>query len=444
LEGLGPVRDRVDVPPHSATLRLDGRRVEVEPAVEGRTVDDIALERAILASLAAGRQFDAAVPLAAVAPAVTDAEAQAMAGAARVYLSRPIVLRLRSHTVTLTPTQMAPLLAVNTGPTAAELPLTFNNPRAIAFLHRAFRFAEYPARDATIAIRGKQAVIVPSRQGQAIDVQGLTSDMDQAASSAGGLRTLTVQLTALYPRVTTDALQQLGLSGLGSEFTTYYDPSNAARAANIALCAKLVDGTVIPAGHVFSLNDTVGPRTLNRGFDYAPVIVNGVLMQGVGGGLCQFATTLFNAAFFAGLPIVERHPHQFAIEHYPLGRDASVAWGAQDLRFRNTTGHALMIRAWASKSSLTIVIVGATGRTVTYDTGPMRNVRQPSCGQRNPRVVYDDTISAGISRLEPGAPGYTISVTRTVSSNGRLLFRDTFTSTYQPKDWIKRIGTRTR
>ena len=81
-----------------------------------------------------------------------------------------------------------------------------------------------------------------------------------------------------------------------------------------------------------------GPRTVNRGFDYVPVIAaDGVLCQGVGGGICQYATTLFNAALFAGLPVVDRQPHLLYTLHHPIGRDATVAWGSVDLRFRNHT-----------------------------------------------------------------------------------------------------------
>ena len=441
VQGLAVVRDKVDVPAVDASLRLQAGKLVVVPPVDGRAVDDIAFERDLLAAVASRKPFDGPVPTAVLTPAVSMVDAQTMAGAAAEYLARPLTLRLRGRQVKLTPAQMAPLLSVNRGDTAGEYPLTFDNPRAAAFLHHAFGSAEHAARDATVAIRGKHAVILPSSNGVAIDLPRLVADMNNAVSERGGLRTVFVRLATAYPRYTTQALQQMGLSALGSEFTTYFPPTNAQRAANIQLCAKLVDGTVVPAGHVFSLNDTVGPRTLNRGFDYAPVILDGVLMQGVGGGVCQFATTLFNAVFFAGLPVVERHPHEFAIEHYPLGRDAAVSWGSYDFKFRNNTDHALMVRCWADKDSLTVVIVGTTGRTVTYETSPMKQIHQPAHGQAHPRVVYDDTVSKGISKWESGAPGYTITVTRTVWRNGTAVAHDSFTSTYAPKDWIKRVGT---
>ena len=231
---------------------------------------------------------------------------------------------------------MATMLSVNTGADATTSPLTFDNPRGRATLLHLFGFVENPAVNATAVLRGLKVQIKPSRAGFGLDMPRLLSDMDYVASQPG-LREVVVPLTVLEPTMTTDQLTALGLDGLGSQFTTYFDPTNKPRTQNITQAAKLVDGTVIKAGAVFSLNDTLGPRTVNRGFDYAPVIDDGVLRLGVGGGLCQFATTLFNAAFLAGLPIVERHPHDFFIDHYPIGRDAQVAYGSQDLRFRNDT-----------------------------------------------------------------------------------------------------------
>ena len=155
----------------------------------------------------------------------------------------------------------------------------------------------------------------------------------------------------------------MGLSSLGSQFVTYFDPRNTSRATNIALAAKLVDGTVVEPGETFSLNAAMGPRTTNRGFDYAPVIAaDNVLRQGVGGGICQYATTLFNAVFFAGLPVVEREAHSLYISHYPIGRDATVSWGSVDFKFRNDTGKTLMIRSWIDGGALTVALVGKTGR----------------------------------------------------------------------------------
>jgi vancomycin resistance protein YoaR len=333
------------------------------------------------------------------------------------------------------------MLSVNTGADATTTPLTFDNPRGRATLLHLFAFVEEPAVNAQAVLKGLKVQIRPSKAGFGLDMPRLLSDMDYVASQPG-LREVVVPLTVLEPTMTTDQLTSLGLDGLGSQFTTYFDPDNKPRTQNITQAAKLVDGTVIKAGTVFSLNDTLGPRTVNRGFDYAPVIDNGVLRLGVGGGLCQFATTLFNAAFLAGLPIVERHPHDFYIDHYPIGRDAQVAYGSQDLQFRNDTSHALLVRCWAANGQVTVVLVGSTGRTVTFTTSAFYDMRPSGTSRSHPRVITDDTLSRGIVVFEQGFDGRTVRVVRTVKQGSKLLSTDTFVSSYAPKDWIKRIGTK--
>ncbi len=129
----------------------------------------------------------------------------------------------------------------------------------------------------------------------------------------------------------------------------------------------------------------MGPRTKAAGFDEAPVISNGRLTPGVGGGICQVSTTLFNAAFLAGLPIVERKPHSFYIDHYPLGRDATVSYGSTDFRFRNDSGQVLLVLAAATGRSVRVSLVAPTwDRTVTYTTGPVTNVAPRAVRPRSP------------------------------------------------------------
>jgi vancomycin resistance protein YoaR len=439
--GLQKVAPVFDKPPRDATLALVGDTVGVRAAATGLTIDETALKSDILAALSHWRRFQGAPPLTPSQPAVDTAAAQAASTQAAVYLSSPLRLRYRQREIDLSPAQMASMLSVTSGAGAADDPLTFNNPRGRKVLLHLFSFAETPAVNATVVVKGKKVFIRPSSAGFGLDMPRLLSDMDYTASQPG-LRQVIVPLTTLEPTVTTDQLTELGLNGLGSQFTTYYDQSNKPRAQNIEQACRLVDATVIKDGTVFSLNDTLGPRTINRGFDYAPVIDNGVLRLGVGGGLCQFATTLFNAAFFAGLPIVERHPHDFYIDHYPIGRDAQVAYGAQDLRFRNDTGHALLLRCWAGHGQVTVVLVGTTGRTVTFTTSRFYDLTSSHTSRAHPRVISDDTLDRGVVLNEQGFDGRTVKVVRTVEQGNQVLFRDSFVSTYAPKDWVKRIGTK--
>jgi len=442
-KGLEAVRAGTDAPARDARLKLAGERLAVVPAQEGREVDAVALERAILGAVAAGRSYVGPVPTKVVAPEVSTVDAEARASAAAQYLARPVTLRYRAKEVALTPAQMADMLSVNKGDDADQYPLTFHNEHAAAELHRLFAFAETPPVDATVEVNDDGTInVTESRSGMVLDMPVLMDELDDAATG-GGLRTIFVALTPAFPKLSTADVESMGLAALGSQFVTYFDPRNTTRANNIALAAKLVDGTVVDPGETFSLNAAMGPRTANRGFDYAPVIAaDNVLRQGVGGGVCQYATTLFNAVFFAGLPVVERKAHSLYISHYPIGRDATVSWGSADFKFRNDTGKSIMIRSWIDGDALTVALVGKTGRTVAYKTGSFYDTRKPAHGKSDPRVIYDSDLGPGVIRWEKGIDGRSVKVERTVrDAGGKVLFRDTFVSHYDPLDWVKRVGT---
>ncbi len=442
--GLEAVRAAVDVAARDARLAISGGGdgVTVVPSKDGTTVDAIALERAIAARVVGGKGYSGPVPMKAVPPKVSTAGAEARAGVAARYLSRPVTLRYRERTVVLSPREMAGMLSVNTGTNADAYPLTFRNERAAARLHKLFSWAETPPVDARIEVHPEGGITVtPSQMGEVLDMKVLLEDLDETALG-GGLRSVFVALKPAMPKLTSDDVEAMGLASLGAQFVTYFDPRNTTRAGNIALAAKLVDGSVVEPGQTFSLNAAMGPRTSNRGFDYAPVIAaDGVLRQGVGGGICQYATTLFNAVLLAGLPIVERQAHSLYISHYPIGRDATVSWGAVDFKFRNDTGKTLLIRSWVEGAHLTVAIVGKTGREATFKTGPFYDIRRPAHGKSDPRVIYDADLGPGVVRWERGIDGHSVKVERTVrDANGAVLFRDTFVSHYQPLDWVKRVG----
>ena len=443
MKGIEAVRAEVDVPAKDARLKLNGAQLGVVPAEQGREVDAVALERAILGAVAAGHSYAGPAPTRVVQPEVSTVDAEARASAAAAYLARPVTLRYRSKAVTLTPEQMAGMLSVNKGDDADQYPLTFHNDHAAAELHRIFAFAETPPVNATVEVNDDGTVsVTESASGMVLDMPVLMDELDDAATG-GGLRTIFVALTPEFPKLSTADVESMGLSALGSQFITYFDPRNTSRANNIALAAKLVDGSVVEPGETFSLNAAMGPRTANRGFDYAPVIAaDNVLRQGVGGGICQYATTLFNAVFFAGLPVAERRAHSLYISHYPIGRDATVAWGSVDFKFRNDTGKSIMIRSWIDGGALTVALVGKTGRTVDYQTSAFYDTRKPAHGKSDPRVIYDSDLGPGVIRWEKGIDGHTVKVERTVrDAGGEVLFRDTFVSKYDPMDWVKRVGT---
>ncbi|GIF20596.1 vancomycin resistance protein YoaR [Actinoplanes tereljensis] len=190
-----------------------------------------------------------------------------------------------------------------------------------------------------------------------------------------------------------------GVNQLIGTFTTYH-PCCAPRVTNIHLIAKIVDGTVIAPGTTFSLNEKVGERTRDRGFVPAPAIVTGELEDQIGGGISQFSTTLFNSAWFAGLPILKHQPHSKYISRYPPGREATLDWGNIDQVIRNDTAAPVVIRTATTDTSVTVALYGSTGkRKVVSETGPRSPGTDGGFSIRVTRTVYDDGAETGTTTL---------------------------------------------
>src|ERR1043166_1222754 len=205
------------------------------------------------------------------------------------------------------------------------------------------------------------------------------------------------------------------------------------RIHNVHLMADFIDGTIIKPGATFSFNKVVGPRTAERGFLEGQQIVGSLTLPAIGGGVCQTATTLFNDAFEAGLPILARINHNYYLSHYPLGRDATVSWGGPDLVFRNDLQHGILIKTAYTDSTLTFTFYGTPqGRKVESETSPQTNWTDPRT-----TYAYDPTGAiAGpgqaVTASGPGGGGFDVPVSRTVTENGKTIRKDHFFSRYVP------------
>jgi vancomycin resistance protein YoaR len=206
--------------------------------------------------------------------------------------------------------------------------------------------------------------------------------------------------------------------------------------------AQLIDKTLVAPGATFSFNAATGERTADKGFLEAPVIINGELQNGLGGGVCQVSTTVFNAAYEAGLPILERTNHALYISHYPQGRDATVNYPDLDLRFRNDTGNWMLLRTWVGDSSLTVALYGRpTGRRVESDVQPLVETGAPGV-----KEIEDPSLYVGERVVEEsGEPSRATSVRRRVyNRQGRLIDDSTWSSSYRSEPEVVRVGTKPR
>src|SRR5204863_3021698 len=190
-------------------------------------------------------------------------------------------------------------------------------------------------------------------------------------------RVARIEETIVRPSRTTAQARAMGISGIVGSYETFFG-GIANRLDNDELVAHRVANKLIAPGATFSFNGATGARTAEKGFVAAPVIINGELQTALGGGVCQVSTTVFNAAYEAGLPITARTNHALYISHYPLGRDATVNYPDTDLKFVNDTGHWLLLRTFVGSSSLTVGLYGMpVHRKVETTTAPLRVVAAP-------------------------------------------------------------------
>ena len=186
------------------------------------------------------------------------------------------------------------------------------------------------------------------------------------------------------------------------------------RVHNISLIAGIVNNAIILPGQTFSLNAYVGQRTAARGFVLAPEISAGAEKQAVGGGVSQFATTMFNAAYFTGMKILEHHPHSFWISRYPPGREATVSWPEPDLKWQNNTPYGILVQAWDDGTHTHV-------RVLEHHVLAGRLELQPR-DERHPAVTTYETPDE-LSGKQAASPtvaetGFDITIYRTLSLNG--------------------------
>lgn len=223
-------------------------------------------------------------------------------------------------------------------------------------------------------------------------------------------------------------------------YSTRFGGTGANRGSNIALAASRINGTLLKPGDVFSYNKTVGPRIGKAGFKTAPVIVRGELVPGMGGGICQVSTTLYNAVLLANLKIVRRSHHAFPVHYVSPGRDATVVDGAIDFQFQNSTDSPVYLSASARHGRLTFHVFGhrAPGRDVRIELAN-RSV-QPA-----PREVRrDSTLPLGRRVVKDrGHRGHRVTVYRVVRENGKVVQRELIARDhYKPFPSVVLVGIR--
>jgi vancomycin resistance protein YoaR len=434
---LDRIAAAVDDPHRDAAIRLRGLEPGLVEGRQGVVLDRQAAAQLIVQSLAGFERRAVVLPVRIDRPTVMAPELAQVEAQIETALSAPVRLTLGPTTYRLPRWRIAKLLAL---PQNGTRTLRVGGPYAERYFKRLERTVGKPAQSADFEVVSGKVRVVPHVNGRELDVKKtLRALLAAALAPTPAARTADVEIVAKVPPRTTAEAKAMGITGVVGGYTTIYG-GIANRIHNVQLVSRLIDRTLIPPGAQFSFNRTTGERTPEKGFLEAPVIINGELQTALGGGVCQVSTTVFNAAYEAGLPIETRTNHALYISHYPQGRDATVNYPDIDLRFRNDTNKWLLLRTFVGSSSLTVNLYGTpTGRRVESETGPL-----VVTGGAPVKRVSDPTLEKGKTEIDqPGSPSRSTSVRRKVfSPTGKLLYDATWYSSYRGEYQIVRVGTK--
>ncbi|WFF04172.1 VanW family protein [Micromonospora sp. WMMD964] len=362
------------------------------------------------------------VPLVETHPTTTPEELDRLVNElAKPAVAAPVTLRTTKGSVKVPPAAIAKSLRFTADKTGKLTP-SVDVKRLRAALGDDLNTIEVPAKDATMTITGGRPTVVDGRPGQQLDAATLGQDLLAVLPKPDG-REVSGELKPTQPELTAEKLSGLGIKEKVSTFTTRFTGGLAsARSQNITTIAKDVDGTVVLPGKTFSLNGHTGERGYAQGYRDAPVILNGKLVPGVGGGTSQFTTTLFNATYYAGLEDVEHKPHSYWFDRYPAVIESTIFWPDLDFKFRNNTEYGVLIDTSYTSNSITVSIWS----TKIYDSvkteyGPRRNITTP-------KLIH---LEPGPSCIATnGINGFTQDAFRVIKKGGAVVKREKFTWRY--------------
>lgn len=328
---------------------------------------------------------------------------------AKKLLERRVLLEAPGRRLELEPAELGSLLIGTVR--GQELELSFEPKRLASWLAARSAALEAQARDATFEVSTKDEVrIVPSEPGVRLAVDAVENAIWNAAQSAERRAELPLVHEPL-PQRSTEQAERLGIVQLVGSFTTRH-PCCQPRVDNIHRIAALLDGLVVEPGQTVSVNAIVGPRTRKNGFVPAPSIEDGEMVDTLGGGVSQFATTLFNALFRAGYDISERKPHTYWFARYPMGIEATLSWPHPDIVFKNDSEAGLLVKASFTPTSVSVKLYGNTGgRRVTSNVSERREIVQPMLELLPNRGVSPEEEQV----KEAGMIGWSVVVSRRVT-----------------------------
>ncbi|WP_253854882.1 VanW family protein [Prauserella alba] len=424
---LVSVQETVDREPVEGTIEFEGATPKAVEPKNGQKLDVTGAENVITRDWADGKRIE--LPVGSTPVSVSSEDVQAMLrDVAEPATSAPVLVRGDGADGTLEPEEIASALSFT--PENGKLTPKIDRKKMASGVQEELSSTVQKGRDAQIVFEGGSPTVKPSKDGKRIKWKETFQPLMDVLKR-GGEREITAKYDKQPAEITTKDAKQLGVKEVIGEFTTGgFAPDSG---VNIRRVAEEVDGAIIKPGETFSLNQHTGPRTKAQGYVEAGIIEDGAPGKAVGGGISQFATTLYNASYFAGMTDAGHQEHSYYISRYPEGREATVFQtpdGASviDLAFTNNLPNGVAIQTQWTPNDITIKLWGTKKYDVQSRTGDRSNIVKPKekQGPRGEKCSPSD-----------GAPGFTVTDTRILRDvESGAVNEETRTVKYNPQPKI--------
>ena len=412
----------VDTAPMDGTVSFPGGKVSATSAVVGHAVS---VDR-VVDAIATGypRTPTVLAEVTTTQPKVTQAQVDAaVTSFATPAMSAPVSVVVGDKTAALLPAQYAPALTMDPD-ASGTLQVAVDRAKLTGIVTEVTKGFLVQPQEAKIVLENDAPKIIPSVDGVTVDPASIPDLVVPALTSPQ--RTVALASTVVRPTLTTEKAQALGVNGVISSFDSVF-PNNPLRTANLTAAANTVNGTFIAPGASFSLNGILGERTAARGYQESQVIEGGRLVKGIGGGISQVSTVIYNLAWFAGAELTEHTPHAFYISRYPEGREATVSWPSLDNKWKNTSPYGMLVQTYVSGDQ----VHGRIWSTKVYDVEAVKSERS---NVKPGTDLIDDTVAC-VPQPQM-TPGFDVSVQRVLRQNGAVVKTENYSTHYAPEDKI--------
>ena len=438
---LSGIAQELHATPLNAELAIQGSTIDVSDGRNGQGVDTATLGAQLESLLMSLHSATLDVPIVVQEPGVQAEDFDAAKQVAETMMSAPITLTDHEKQWTLTPEQIASFMDFRSEEENGRpfvVPYVSQGKMWLFLQLLAPEVKRDPVDAKFTSDDGATVRVIPGVNGETLDQTATVKALNAIALRPTN-RTVEVAVTISKHSLTTAEAEATSFDQLSSFTTKYVGTAN--RRVNVRITTQYATNVFLAPGQEYNFDKQIGPRTPARGYKLAPGIVGPNKLEDVyGGGICQVSTTTFNAVFFAGLKVTERHNHSIYISHYPKGRDATVTDGGKNLRFVNDTGHYIWIRGSSDGATTTISIYGTyDGRKVSYAVGNFYNVRSPST-----ITINDPTMLVGKTRvIDTGQTGKQVKTTRLVTAaDGSVIHNDIWISTWPMFPRTVAVGTK--